>query len=1115
MLGYLLENRVIEGTEFRDRYIQRLAGLSNQSLLENSIYSLNAYQTKVILLDIAKQNTGNGFAWVLFKNFLRALGFLDDVFGYIEYGLYLDNKYEQFTDEVKKTYERDWQDIRRNTSKVPKIMRDTLTKIIYSDEEYSEMKKSLDGRIQDFDTTKFKDELSYYLENFPDMRLVFIIDEVSEAISREKIDLLELEGISEALSAIPRGRVWTIAIAQEKLDDVINNANVSIQNLNKVTDRFKTRIHLSSEEVDTVIRKRLLLKKDHAEQVLKDYYAKNSGLITDATTLKGTISTKTTNAEEFVIYYPFHRYQFELIQNFLFAVKQKAKTGGTERGMIIAAHAVLKSVKQEELFSQVSADKLVDGAKKLLDSDLERKFVKADKILKDNGSPIDGVRLMKTIHLLNETEAIVPNAENIVKLYINQPQEYFSVMPEVEHALKDLIESNLILPKNGLFKITSDLEQKLIEEIKKNTVELHLKKQELVNSLKNQVFLSSISKSTFEGNSYNFYVTTVDGDELQYPTNKYIKFQFASPYTVEIEKMDSYIEAIKNETQSEIDRAVFIPSMNEFEEINHLIENIYRYKVIIDRYKNDDDERIRSIIRDFDTNLSSYKKALSNLIEKSYKFGVLIYNFEEHPLTDGDFNRVVQEIQHKIIARTYTDRLPFQLSEETAKKILKEKDPTKLKTLFSGAEFQFFDGSGNFIGDHLKVVEKISNKMPFSSFISGEELERELALPPYGYAFGTVVTVLAVLMRAGRLALKSNTGSVTYDYKSEETWNVFSHSRDFRKAAFKIISSNLSFAQKQQIVDHLKELKANELLDHEFTYSTNNIELVSLISSLSRYFIEKGEERLRNYDSYFPEADTYINTLQPFVTKITDANYQTKAENFLAQYDEFKKAVLGINEIIQFIDTKLKELEKYREFVQHIVIELKKLGGRYQENPIFELQEAFDEKFKTSLIQNFSNLQNIYQKIKDKYYRLMKAEHDTMNVQYKQLKTLSEQKIAEVRAISPELNRELISELEEIKHYAQMHICPELKIEYEIACQNCHFSLNEIIAANQSISASMEKVEQILLRAQYPPKGPTKPEPVKIHVQRGRFTVKKYRAMLQKQLDDLKARHAEDIIEVE
>ena len=134
--------------------------------------------------------------------------------------------------------------------------------------------------------------------------LVFVFDEASEAISQKKFTLLDLEGISESLSSI-RNKVWTIAIAQEKLDDVINNANVNRSQLTKVTDRFKTKIHLESTEVDVIIRSRLLQKTEEAKQNLLDYYQKNEGLIADATNLKSSFPTKTETAEDFAIYYPF------------------------------------------------------------------------------------------------------------------------------------------------------------------------------------------------------------------------------------------------------------------------------------------------------------------------------------------------------------------------------------------------------------------------------------------------------------------------------------------------------------------------------------------------------------------------------------------------------------------------------------------------------------------------------------------------------------------------------------------------------------------------------------------------------------------------------------------
>ena len=68
-----------------------------------------------------------------------------------------------------------------------------------------------------------------------------------------------------------------------------------------------------STEVDVIIRNRLLLKKENAFNELVAYYKNNEGLINDATNLKFSFPTKTENAVQFATYYPFHKYQFELL----------------------------------------------------------------------------------------------------------------------------------------------------------------------------------------------------------------------------------------------------------------------------------------------------------------------------------------------------------------------------------------------------------------------------------------------------------------------------------------------------------------------------------------------------------------------------------------------------------------------------------------------------------------------------------------------------------------------------------------------------------------------------------------------------------------------------------
>ena len=248
MLGYIIDNSMINGTPARERFIPRLKGVSDESLIENAILKLDTINSRVVFLDIAKQNTDSGLAFTLFANLLKNLGFRDDVYGYMEFDFYIEGKYDELKHKAKELEGKEWDELKISGRQVAAVMRNIHIGMGYSEAGYTDIKETYDYAIKNFSTSKFKDELEKYLKFQSDETLVFVLDEASEAISQKKFTLLDLEGISEALSSISR-KVWTIAIAQEKLDDVINNANVNRSQLTKVTDRFKTKIHLEATEV--------------------------------------------------------------------------------------------------------------------------------------------------------------------------------------------------------------------------------------------------------------------------------------------------------------------------------------------------------------------------------------------------------------------------------------------------------------------------------------------------------------------------------------------------------------------------------------------------------------------------------------------------------------------------------------------------------------------------------------------------------------------------------------------------------------------------------------------------------------------------------------------------
>ena len=136
---------------------------------------------------------------------------------------------------------------------------------------------------------------------------------------------------------------------------------------------------------------------------------------------------------------------------------------------------------------------------------------------------------------------------------------------------------------------------------------------------------------------------------------------------------------------------------------------------------------------------------------------------------------------------------------------------------------------------------------------------------------------------------------------------------------------------------------------------------------------------------------------------------------------------------------------------------MEKLGGAYKGNCIFSLNKQFDEKYSQSVSDNFVNLKEIYQKIKDEYYQLIEIEHKKMTQKHEELKNKAEESRKNVALIPDNLNKDVLSKIDEIIYYAEKHICTNLAISINTKCESCHYSLNEIISANQNLEYELEE----------------------------------------------------------
>ena len=200
--------------------------------------------------------------------------------------------------------------------------------------------------------------------------------------------------------------------------------------------------------------------------------------------------------------------------------------------------------------------------------------------------------------------------------------------------------------------------------------------------------------------------------------------------------------------------------------------------------------------------------------------------------------------------------------------------------------------------------------------MDGSTLEKELEQAPTGFAFGTVISTVAALMRAGKIMAKYN-GSEKFSWRDEGVSSIFANATQFRKASFKAIAKSLSAQQKNEIVTTLQEVKCEDHTGKKIDWNTNDFDLVIACKELAKRFCDKVDDmrkQNKDFDKMFVDIEKQKEILGTFTGVVSEANYIDKAENFLSQKEVYKVAVQVIERVEKFIRNNLPKLQAYKSF---------------------------------------------------------------------------------------------------------------------------------------------------------------------------------------------------------
>ena len=1133
MIGFLLKNPVLSGTSIRDRFANKLIGLPNASLLQNSINELGRSKNHVVLFDAAKTTGNHGICYMMMGAFLKSLNLNDDWVGIVEFNLIMSGRYEAFCDKVKEKFGEPWTARRKNMDLVYDTLEDTMLDGFCSENAYDEMRDAAKQRIQDYDANKLQEDLTRYLGKNPDLRIVFMIDEVSEAIAQQKINILDLEGMAESIAALGR-KIWTIAIAQLQLDDVINGTNVNKSLLTKIIDRFRNRIPIAAEEVDTIIRKRLLAKTADGNAILQDYYKKNSGQISDITNLVGTGLKKTTDAKTYADYYPFYEHQFKMLQYFLFGTHKLVKTQVGTRGMLISAFDVLKkeTMADRDIFVHVNASQLCRNAEESVPESLRARYNQADEHLTDIKLKfVVGHDMLQTIHFLTESGAKT-TVENISRAYVNCPNDYFTVLEEVKKACKKLADDEILILSGDEYRITSETQQRIFEMMANyDGIANYRIKGEITKEVKKMQLVRQAQTITADSGNVTFALQTDGGEPLNTGGNPNMKVVFHDILNVK-PSLGEYVEKVKEETQSDKNTICVIPSPDYASEIQQAAETILRILYIKDVPNLTDEEK--KVVAEIVGTLEDKTRQLEQAIVKSYDEGRLVYLYNVSIMQQQSAPQIIKDTELKMYDNIYTKRLGGTLKDSIALQLLKVGANQLQNTIGSQPDFQFFDTSGQFIGDQLPVITEIMAHT--ATYNSGADLERDLGAAPTGYTFGTIFSTLAALFRASKIIIKYNNQEY-HSWQQDGAKEPFMTARNFQRTSFKAVTKSLGYNEKRDIVDTLKDCNFKQLTGGNLSYNMNDFELVDAIRLLAVTEIQKVNNNICNDDErerLFRRSIAAKDVLLQYAKTVTDTNYFTTARTFLNDNDneEFVNAIDKIEKDIRFINENLKTIEEQKSYLLDVKDEMEFVGIPMQ--AFDSLNERYSKMLESDPVHNYQQMQQVFQQVRDLYYQYMQQYAESMTQGYCELDGKLEQVRKKAEEYPKEWNASLITKLDDKQKTCRRYAVTKIELKgYDIRCRRCHLQLRDIDNAIKMLPQLQTEADvfdtEVKTTAPTPPQPPTpspspgpqpqpqpQPQPtirkLRSQLPTGQLSVAQYKQWLKQQLAMVNSYDEKDIL---
>ncbi|MCR8844363.1 BREX system P-loop protein BrxC [Paenibacillus sp. SC116] len=750
ILAYLLENKKAKDKRAVDFFANKI---QDELIYANMKRTANV-DTEVILFNIdSKSSLDNkskedAILRVFSKVFYEHQGFYGDIPGVAEMEKYLTKEgvYEDFKQEFKASAGEEWIE-RRNTFYFDAdYVIGALTKVTSMSEETA--RNWFENGVNNFEISieKFsKDVKEYVAQKGDNFHLIFLVDEIGQYIGDSRQLMLNLQTLAEDLGTHGSGKVWIMVTSQESIDSIVK---VKGDDFSRIQGRFDTRLSLSSISVDEVIKKRILEKKEHVADKLKQIYHDESAA------LKNLMSFKDSTADlrgyendlEFADVYPFLPYQFKLLQNVFEQVRKHGSSGKHlsegERSMLSAFKEAGLRFKDSEEGTLIPFYAFYDTIKEFLTPTISRVIEGAyeNPALKDDPFNMD---LLKVLFMIKYIKELPANIDNIATLMVTQiDEDKLALKEKIKISLRKLISQTLIQKNGEFYLFLTDDEQDINREIKGVKIEEDVIKRELATYIYQDLY---DDKRYRYSSQYQFsYNQKMDEKNIGNQTSS-IGINILSPLSDHYAKSDQELMLMSSGTGEMILKLGANEAyVEEIEEVLKIEE--YRKKINPSQLP----ESIQNILNNKQSEARDRRRRVRDMLEEAIKGGVFFINGNRAEIKGSAVKERINAGFLSLVENVYT-KLGYIKTYLDSEKDL-------IAILRRNTEQLTIDGAATSANELAvkEVMDFISLQDSIQKQIRVKVLLDRFKDKPYGWKDLDIAGLIAELMKEQRIRLRLN-----------------------------------------------------------------------------------------------------------------------------------------------------------------------------------------------------------------------------------------------------------------------------------------------------------------------------------------------------------------------